>query len=293
MTKTGFIGLGAIGYPVARHVARSGPTWVWNRTISKARSLAEETGANVANSPADLVAAVDVVFTCLPTTTEVFGMVKSVESWREGQLLVDTTSGDPGVSKDIAAWLDDKGVGYVDAPLSGGTSGAEAGKLTVMMGGEESWKGKAREACECFAAQITDVGPVGAGNAVKAVNQTLLAINIQAAGEGLAALTKLGVKPSVALEVINASSGRSNVTQNLIPERTITGDWLRTFRLSLLNKDVGIAVKLLGDTEVPGPATALAKVAMEAAMTFLDDDEADHVEAIKRTEAAAGVEIRG
>ena len=293
MAKIGFIGLGAIGYPVAGHVARNSTTWLWNRTVKKAESLASETGATVADDPEDLVGCVDVVFTCLPTTTEVFEVVRDVGSWREGQLLIDITSGDPGVSKEIADWLDERGVGYVDAPLSGGTSGAEAGKLTVMMGGAESWKRIAREACGCFAAQITDVGPVGAGNAVKAVNQTLLAINIQAAGEGLAALTKLGVKPSVALEVINASSGRSNVTQNLIPERTITGDWLRTFRLSLLNKDVGIAVKLLADTGVPGPATALAKVAMEAAMTFLDDDEADHVEAIKRTEAAAGVEIRG
>lgn len=293
MTKIGFIGLGAIGYPVAGHIARNHTTWLWNRTVEKALSLAKKTGARVADDPSDLVRWVDVVFTCLPTTTEVFEIIKDVNTWKEGQLLVDTTSGDPGVSREIAEWLGVRGVGYVDAPLSGGTSGAEAGKLTVMMGGDARWKQRAREVCSCFAAKITDVGSVGTGNAVKAVNQALLAINIQAAGEGLAALTKLGVKPSVALEVINAASGRSHVTENLIPERTITGAWPRTFRLSLLNKDVGIAVKLLADTGVPGPATALAKVAMEAAMSFLDDDEADHLEAIKRTESIAGVEIRG
>jgi len=135
------------------------------------------------------------------------------------------------------------------------------------------------------------VGPVGAGHALKAVNQALLAINIQVAGEGLAALVKLGVNPKTALDVINAASGRSNVTENLIPQRVITRAWPRTFRLSLLDKDVGIALKLMQDTDVPHKNVEITKHAFAAARAALGE-EADHMEFVKEVERAAGVEIK-
>jgi len=135
------------------------------------------------------------------------------------------------------------------------------------------------------------VGGVGTGDALKAINNALLAVSIEAAGEGLAALVKLGVPAAKALEVINASSGRSNVTENLVPERVVSRKWPRTFRLALLDKDVGIALDVLRQTGVPHEAIGMAKQAYAEARKRLGE-EADHVELVKLIEEKAGVEIR-
>ena len=290
--KVGFIGLGAIGRPMAVHVAREFETTVWNRTLERAWTFGEQQSAAVAETVPQLVEWADVVITCLPTSADVREVVEQGgESWSEGQLLVDATSGDPAASRAIAEWLAGRGAGFVDAPVSGGTSGAEASELTVMLGGEEPWIRAASEVVAPFAGKIVHVGPVGTGHALKAINNALLGVNIQAAGEGLAALVKLGVPAERALEVINASSGRSNVTENLIPERVVSRAWPRTFRLALLDKDIGIALKVLQDTGVPSDAIGVTKRVFGAGLAALGE-EADHVELIKEIERAAGVEIR-
>ena len=175
--------------------------------------------------------------------------------------------------------------------MSGGTSGAEQGTLTVMLGGEEPWVGRARRYVAPYAKKIEHVGPVGAGHALKAINNALLALNVVAAGEGLAALVKLGVPAGRAVEVLNASSGRSNVTEHLIPERVLTGAWPRTFSLALLDKDVGVALDVLRETGVGSAVYAAVKDALATARTQLDP-HADHVETIKVIEQRAGVRIR-
>ncbi|MBI4499988.1 MAG: NAD(P)-dependent oxidoreductase [Gemmatimonadetes bacterium] len=290
--KVGFIGLGAIGRPMAKHVVKRFDGMVWNRTGERATAFVAEFGGKVASNPAEIICWAEVVITCLPTSREVREIVERDDNgWRQGQLLIDCTSGDPASGRATAEWLESRGVGFVDAPVSGGTSGAEAGKLTVMAGGEQKWFDRAKRVIEAFGSRVVHVGPPGAGHAVKAVNQVLLAVNIQAAGEGLAALAKLGVPATAALEVINGSSGRSNVTENLIPQRVVTRAYPRTFRLALLDKDVGIALELLQQTAVPSDATATAKRFTERTRKALGE-EADHVEAIREIERAAGVEIR-
>ena len=160
-----------------------------------------------------------------------------------------------------------------------------------MLGGEEPWVARARDVVAAYSGKVEHVGPIGAAHALKAINQGLLAVGILAAAEGLAALAKLGVKGDVALRVLNASSGRSNVTENLFPKRVVTREWPRTFRLALLDKDVGIALKVLEDQGVPSGAIRTAKAATAAARAALGE-EADHVEMVKEIERAAGVEIR-
>jgi 3-hydroxyisobutyrate dehydrogenase len=145
---------------------------------------------------------------------------------------------------------------------------------------------------ERFGRRIAHVGPVGAGHALKAVNNALLAVNILAAGEGLAALVKAGVPAATALEVLNASSGRSFVTETLIPERVLTGAWPVTFRLALLAKDVGIARGLLRETGVDGQVIDRAGELMDQARAALGE-AADYLEAIRLIERQANVEIRG
>jgi len=277
---------------MAVHIAGAFETRVWNRTVERAESFAREQPAGVAASPAELVSWSDVVITCLPTSADVDSVVRAEEVvWRKGQLLIDATSGDPAEARALAQWLAERGVGFVDAPVSGGTVGAEAGKLTVMLGGEPDHVARATEVIEPYSGKIRHVGPVGAGDALKAINNALLAVNIVAAGEGLAALVKLGVKGDTALEVINAATGYSNVSINLIPERVLTRAWPRTFRLALLDKDLGVALKMLQDTGVPHDAIGVAKEAFGRAREALGE-EADHVELIKEIEKVAGVEIR-
>lgn len=291
-TRVGFIGLGAIGTPMAAHVAHAFPTVVWNRTAATAERFAAEQPAEVASTVTDLVERVDVVITCLPTSREVGDVLRSAGgAWRHGQLVVDCTSGDPAGTRANAEWCGGRGVSFVDAPVSGGTAGAAAGTLTVMLGGEAPEVDRARAVVAPFAGKVVHVGPVGTGHALKAVNNALLAVNIVAAGEGLAALVRLGVSGRRAVEVLNASSGRSNVTENLIPERVLSGAWPRTFSLALLDKDVGVALAVLQDAGVASSLYPALKAVLANAREALDP-AADHVEVIRVIEQRTGVEVR-
>ncbi len=290
-----FLGLGAIGRPMAARVAGSGlPLTVWNRTASRAADFAKEFGARHAATPADAAREADVVVTCMPTSQDVASLLDGPEGLiaglGDGATLIDCTSGDPATSRKIRDALAEKNVGYIDAPVSGGTTGAEKGTLTIMVGGDAAVLERARPVLETFGQKIVHCGDVGAGDAVKAVNNAFLATHILAAAEGLAALVKMGVDPKVALDVINASSGRSNASMNLIPERVITRKFPRTFRLALLEKDVGIAAEVARDTRTPAPILQLTADLFRIARGELGE-VADHVEAVKMVEQWAGVEI--
>lgn len=296
MTAVAFLGLGAIGRPMAARVAARFPLTLWNRTSARATELAASVGARAEPTPRQAVAGAAIVVTCLPTSAEVEGLLDGPDGilagLAPGALLVDCTSGDPASSRRISARLEPLGFGFIDAPVSGGTNGAEAGTLTVMVGGDPAAFERATPVLAAFGSRIVRMGPVGAGHAMKAVNNALLAVNILAVGEGLAALVKAGVPARTALNVLNASSGRSFVSEMLVPERVLTGAFPKTFKLTLLQKDAGIAAGLLHDTSVPGPVIDLAHQLYGAARAQLGDG-ADYLEAIKVIEAQAGVEIRG
>jgi 3-hydroxyisobutyrate dehydrogenase len=283
---------------MAAHVARSGHSLsIWNRTSARAAdSAAAAAGARIATSAADAVRAADIVITCLPESADVADLLGAddgamTKALRPGTLLVDCTSGDPDTSRRIAAELAALAVGFIDAPVSGGVAGAEAGTLTVMVGGPATDLERARPVLDAFAGKIVHCGDLGAGHALKAVNNALLALHIWSTAEGLGAAMKAGVSPQVALDVINASSGRSNASMNLFPERVLTGAFPRTFRLALLDKDAGIAAALARSQKTPAPTLQLAADLMRIAHLELGD-EVDHVEAVKLVERWAGVELR-
>ena len=293
MPSVAFLGLGAIGRPMARRIAAAGlPLTVWNRTASRAEALARETGARVAGSAREAVRDADVIVTCLSTSADVDQVLGTdvTGAMKRGALLLDCTSGDPATSKRIAARLAPAGVAFVDAPVSGGVKGAEDGTLTVMCGGDAADIARARPVIAAFGKTVVHCGPVGAGDAVKAMNQALLAITIWGTGEALATLAKAGVAPQVALEVINASSGRSNASMNLFPERVLSRAFPRTFRLALMDKDARIAAQIARDEMVPAPLTQLAADLCTLAHRELGE-EADHVEAVRVIERWAGKEI--
>jgi 3-hydroxyisobutyrate dehydrogenase len=296
MTSVAFLGLGAIGTPMARHLAAPGfMLAVWNRTASKAAAFAAEHKARHASTPADAARGAAVVVTCLPTSREVEALLDGPDGllaeMARGSILVDCTSGDPATSRRIAARLSERGIGFLDAPVSGGVAGAEAGKLTVMVGGDAAQLERAMSVLEAFGEKIVHCGPAGAGHALKAVNQAMLAVHIWSLGEGMVALARAGVSPAVALDVINASSGRSNTSMNLFPQRVLGRAFPRTFRLALLDKDVGIAAQALRELKVPSPLIQLTAELISTAHHELGE-EADHVEAVKVIERSAGAEIK-
>jgi 3-hydroxyisobutyrate dehydrogenase len=291
-----FLGLGAIGTPMAAHLAEREPLVVWNRTPEKANRFALANRARAVSSPREAAIGADVLVTCLPTSREVEALLHGQDGilagLSGGTLFLDCTSGDPSTSRKIAATLARHGVAFADAPVSGGVSGAVAGTLTVMVGADPDTFRRARPVLEAFGKRIEHVGPVGAGDALKAINNALLAVNLLAVGEGLAALVKAGVPARSAIDVLNASSGRSFVTEALVPERVLTGVWLRTFRLALLDKDVTIACGVAREAGVDGAMLEMAGTLLGKARVVLGE-EADHVEVIKLIEKEAGVEIRG
>lgn len=236
------------------------------------------------------------IITCLPTSADVEGLLDGddglLAALEPGALVIDCTSGDPAASRRIAARVEAAGAAFADAPVSGGTNGAAAGTLTVMVGSDDVTFTRVRDVVRPFAGRVEHMGPVGAGHAMKAVNNALLAVNIAAAGEGLATLVKAGVPAAKAVEVLNASSGRSFVSEQLIPERVLTGAWPRTFRLALLDKDTGIALALADELGVETPVMAVTGDVLAVAGRVLGP-EADYLEAIRVVEAQAGVEIRG
>lgn len=289
--KIAFIGLGAMGYPIAGHLAKKYQTLVWNRTFEKALAHARE----FASKAVDLaeVAQADMVFTCLPTSLEVDEMARRLLPYlRPGTLWVDHTSGEPEMAKKTARMLQEKGVSYLDACLSGGVAGAIQARATVMAGGSAEDFARARPVMEAYAAKIVHVGPLGSGHAVKAVNNALLAVNLWALSEGMLALVQQGVDARLALEVINASSGRSNVSENLFGQRVLTRQFPNTFALGLLAKDLGICVRVLEAAGTPAPMLKQVREFFEIAKREVGSVDVDHTAVAKLLERWSGVEIK-
>ena len=294
MLSVAFLGLGAIGRPIAKRIAAAKfPLTVWNRTTDRAAAFARDIGVRHAASASAAAKDADVVITCLSTSLDVEQVLDGdlLAGLKRGATLLDCTSGDPATSRRIAGKLATKNVVFIDAPVSGGVRGADEGTLTVMCGGDARDLARVRPVIEAFGKKIVHCGPVGSGDAVKAMNQALLALTIWGTGEALVALSKLGVSANVALEVINASSGRSNASMNLFPERVLTRAFPRTFKLALLDKDARIAAQIARDERVPAPLTQLAADLCTLARTELGE-EADHVEAVKVIEKWARAEVR-
>jgi len=280
-----------MGYPMAGHLAKKYQTLVWNRTFAKAEAHAREFGSRAVELP--VVAQADVLFTCLPTSQEVDELAQRLLPFlRPGMLWVDHTSGEPEKARQTARLLQGKGVSYLDACLSGGVAGALQARATVMAGGSEADFARAKPVMEAYAAKIVHVGPLGSGHAVKAVNNALLAVNLWALSEGMVALVQQGVDARLALEVINASSGRSNVSENLFGQRVISRQFPNTFALGLLAKDMGICVKVLEAAGTPAPMLRQVREFFEVAKREVGSSEVDHTAVAQLLEKWAGVEIK-
>lgn len=279
--KIGFIGLGAMGYPMARHLAKEHEVRVWNRTREKAERHVREHGTTFANMPADAVANADVVITMLPTSKEVDFIVAEVEPYvTPGTLWIDATSGDPNVSRKTAEFLAGLGVEFVDAPVTGAVVGAENATLTIMMGGTPENVERAKEVLRLNGKTLIHVGPVGAGHAIKVLTNTIMGATVWITSECMLLAKQFGIDIKTALEVTNAGSGRSNASENLLPMRLRDGKWPLVFKLLHHDKDIRIAATLAHQQHASTPMLALTQHLFSGALNQLGE-EADYIEVAK------------
>lgn len=265
-----FIGLGAMGYRMAAHLPKQFDTvYVWNRNFAKAEQHAAEYGTLAV----DLAQAVqaDIIFSCLPTSQDVENLIANI-NLKAGSVWIDCTSGVPESAKKLALALKQQEVDFLDAPVSGQTIGAENGTLTVMIGGEAAAFERALPAIQTFGKLIKHVGESGAGFAVKAVNNMLMAVNLCAVAEGFTTLKAHGVNLNEALNCINASSGKSMVTETVLPQRILNRSFPLTFALPLLAKDTGIAVDLVRQAKLSAPVLSLTQNLIQAASDLTEEN---------------------
>jgi len=279
--KIGFIGLGAMGFPMARHLTKEHHVIVWNRTREKAERHAREHGSTLASDIADTAGA-DVIITMLPTSTEVDAIVEQLlPHLREGQLWIDATSGDPNVSRETAKRLAGKGVAFVDAPVTGATVGAENATLTIMIGAASAADfERARDVLRLCGKTIIHAGSVGAGHAIKVLTNSIMGATVWMTSECLLLAKRYGIDLKTAFAVTNAGSGRSNASENLLPMRLLDGKWPLVFKLAHHDKDIRIAASIAHEQHASTPMLALTQQLFTAALNELGEN-ADYIEVAK------------
>jgi 2-hydroxy-3-oxopropionate reductase len=265
--KIGFIGLGIMGKPMAHNLMEAGyELTVYNRSRGKVDELAEE-GAEAAGSPREVAEQSDVVITMLPDSPEVREIVAGedgvFEGIKEGSLLIDMSTISPVVTEELAADAGKKGVGMLDAPVSGGETGAIDGALSIMVGGSEEDFERARPIFDVLGQTVVRVGEAGAGQVVKACNQIVVALVIEAVSEALVLGSKAGVDPEKIIEVLSGGLAGSKVMEAK-KSFFLEHDFEPGFRVELHHKDLGIALAAGREYGVALPVTALVSQMLEA-----------------------------
>jgi len=267
--STGIIGTGVMGKPMAENILKANyPLSVFARHPEKVQDLIAS-GATLAHSPAELASRSEVVVLCLPADPEVEDVVLGPEGIltgaQSGCLIVDTTSGTPRSAQRIATEAANKGVGYLEAPVSGGVKGAREGTLTLMVGGNSEALSRARGTLETIGRNIFHVGPVGTGRTLKAVNQVMAGLNAAVMCESLALAERAGISPETFLEVLGKSAADSYQLRSKLPQFIIPGRFDGGFRINLMLKDLDIALEMARHLEAPAFLASLGAQLYRAA----------------------------
>jgi len=259
--KIAFIGLGVMGYPMAGHLAKAGhPVTVFNRTQAKAGQWAQAHAGQWAATPAQAAAGAAFVFACVGNDDDLrqvtTGPDGAFEGMREGAIFVDHTTASARVARELAAAAQAKGLAFLDAPVSGGQSGAENGILTVMVGGEEASFEKAKPFLSAYARSVKRLGPVGSGQLAKMVNQICIAGLVQGLAEGLHFARAAGLDPTAVVEVISKGAAQSWQMDNR-SATMIDGRFDHGFAVDWMRKDLAIALDEARRNGAHLPVTAL------------------------------------
>jgi len=292
--KIGFIGLGIMGRPMAKNLMEAGYELVLqNRSPEKAEELAGEGNAAAAGSPREVAEACDIVITMLPDSPDVEAVVAGesgvLEGIREGALLVDMSTISPVVTEDLSEKVQEQGASMLDAPVSGGDVGAIEGALSIMAGGSEEDFERARPLFEVMGKAATHVGPTGAGQVVKACNQIVVALTIEAVSEALVLGSKGGVAPEKVVEALSGGLAGSAVMEAK-KQKFFSHDFEPGFRIELHHKDLGIALAAGREYGVALPVTAIVDQMLEASMAK-GRGERDHSALLTLLEEGAQHEI--
>ena len=266
--RIAWIGLGTMGSAMAAHLVRAGHGVVVSNRTKGREGPVVEIGAQWADTPAEAAAGATVVFTCVSDSPDVEQVVLGADGVAErmapGSVLVDCSTISPAMSRELAAALAARGIGAVDAPVSGGSEGAQNGTLTTFVGGEPEHVAIARPALEAFCTTLTHLGPAGAGQAAKAVNQVMIAGTYATLGEALVLGEREGLPMDALVAALSAGAARSWVLENR-SDNVIADDYPLGFRLELHLKDLRIALAEAERLGVPMVVTGLI-AAQEAAL---------------------------
>ena len=284
MERIGFLGLGTMGAAMAANLARAGyPLTVWNRTPGRAAEL-RKLGAKEGDHPAEVAAASDVVAICVSDSPDVeavlFGEHGVAEGIKAGSLVIDCSTISPAVTWQAAQRLARQEVDLVDAPVSGGSEGAQKATLTIFVGGEPAAFERARPILEVIGKTVTHVGPSGSGQAVKAVNQVILAGTYLGVAEGIILAMKSGLDVEQVVEALGGGAAQSWVLANR-SGRMIANDYPLGFKTSLHRKDLGIALALAAEVGATLPVAALCAQLETGLVTQGHGD--DDMSAVART----------
>jgi 3-hydroxyisobutyrate dehydrogenase len=259
----GFVGLGNMGRPMSRNLARAGfELTVRDADLQRQAEVAAELGCAAADSP-DAFAGVDAVITMLPNGRIVR---EAILDWGVGAVLapgtvvVDMSSSEPMGTRELGSALTERGVAVVDAPVSGGVQRAETGELSIMVGGDDhAALERVRPLLEVLGGRLFSTGPLGSGHAMKALNNYVCAAGYSAAAEALLVGVRFGLDPSVMVDVINASSGRNDTTERVLRSQVLTRKFALGFALALHAKDIGIAADLAEEMDIDAPLCQLTR----------------------------------
>ena len=294
--NVGFVGLGNMGWPMARNVVRKGfPLVVRDADAARQARFAAEHGCRTADGLAAF-REVDAVVTMLPTGRIVREVLREWEgglgnALRRGAIVVDMSSSDPVGTRKLAQALARLGVTLVDAPVSGGVPKAQAGTLAIMVGGDDDEAiARVRPLLEAMGEKLFRTGPVGSGHAMKALNNYVAAAGFTAGAEALIVGRKFGLDPATMVDILNASTGRNFSTEYTLKEHVVPGRFATGFTLGLLAKDVAIAAELAEALGMDAPACRLLAELWADATDALGATP-DHSAAIKHWAQANGVPL--
>lgn len=290
-----FIGLGAMGSPMAANLVRAGFAVTVHdvREPVRAAFVAAHPGARAAASPAEAARGADVLVTMLPTTDVVeavlFGAQGVATLPHLPGLLLEMSSGQPQRTRALAARLEARGTAVLDAPVSGGVKRAADGSLAIMVGGLPDVLERARPLLQALGSSVTHVGGIGAGQALKALNNMCSAAGLLIAGEVLRTAQRFGLDPELVVDVLNASTGMNNATRLKLKPFVLSGTYASGFGLDLMVKDLGIACELAQDLGATMPfAQACRDLWREAGHTL--GPGRDHTEIARLSARHAGVD---
>lgn len=267
MSTTLFIGLGNMGSPMAVRHARAHPTVVFDLSGDAVAHVVASGGATALDALDVLPDDVDTVILMLPTSRHVeqtlLGEQGLLQGLPAGSLVIDMGSSEPVSTRTLAAEASTRGIDYVDAPVSGGVSRAISGELAIMVGGEDRAVERATAHLEVLGSSVLHVGPAGAGDAAKALNNLVSASNMAVASEALSIADRFGIDPATMTSVLNEATGRSQATEVKFPRHILTGSFDSGFAYDLMLKDMAIAMDIAEDLDTPIIDTVFERLTAE------------------------------